>query len=377
MQHCFRGPLVAAAALAALSVLQQQQQVHAHSWIDCIDTNRYKLYNESAEYIYGGSKGDGFCDGYGAGYPGRGDSDIGTQYTYKMLKNTVEAGTAVCETVDADTYTDTTWRHRLNVTAGTPIYFAYTENGHVVKDKMGVGTQHGIYWTGETGSKLENTTQMTSDHLVDGTTMDFDDGNCGETLDSNGNPSGRAGDGWPCVGQFTIPTGTPAGTYHFVWYWTFYLDDGDYVDKTRARGYFGASYSTCFEVTVLDSGSTSSSTTTTPTTTTATPVATTATPATTTATPVTTTATPVTTTATPVATTATPVATSATASSEDSASDETDDADDAETDASEASDASSDSASVQSDYGATTSSDASSASEEEADEADLCGVEES
>lgn len=350
--------------MVALSVLQQQQlQVKAHSWIDCIDTDRYKLYNESAEYIYGGSKGNGFCDGYGAGYPGRGDSDIGTQYTYKMLKNTVEAGTAVCETVDADTYTDTTWRHRLNVTAGTPIYFAYTENGHVVKDKMGVGTQHGIYWTGETGSKLENTTQMTSDHLVDGATMNFDDGNCGETLDSEGNPSGRAGDGWPCVGQFTIPTGTPAGTYHFVWYWTFYLDDDDYVDKTRAKGYFGASYSTCFEVTVLDSGS-SSTTTTTPTTNTATPVATTATP-------VATTATPAATTATPAATTATPVATSA--SSDASASDETDDADDAETDTSEASDGST---SVQSDY-ETTASDASSASEEEADEADLCGVEES
>lgn len=58
---------------------------------------------------------------------------------------------------------------------------------------------------------------------MDGYTLDFDDGNCGETYDYNGNPGGRAGDGKPCIGKFVVPTGTAAGIYSMVWYWTFWL----------------------------------------------------------------------------------------------------------------------------------------------------------
>ncbi|RLN82325.1 hypothetical protein BBJ28_00011930 [Nothophytophthora sp. Chile5] len=290
----------------ALLILISQQSVEAHSWIDCFDTDYTKIYTDSASYIYGGSGGNGFCEGYGAGYPGRGDTDIGTEYTYKMLQNEVEAGTAVCETVDADTYTNTDWRTRLSVAAGETVYFAYLPNGHIVKDKKAIGTQHGIYWTGEVGTSLTSTLEMTADNLLDGYTLDFDDGNCGESVDSEGNPGGRAGDGKPCIGSFVIPTGTAEGIYSFVWYWTFWLDDASsYVDQSQASGYFGAAYSTCFEVEVTSSSG--SSTSETDTTTTDTPEATTTAPEATTAAPEATTAAPEATTAAPEATTVTPV----------------------------------------------------------------------
>ncbi|KAK1941716.1 hypothetical protein P3T76_006780 [Phytophthora citrophthora] len=271
-------------AALATAVQLGKHSTTAHSWIDCFDTNRTKIYDESASYIYGGSGGNGFCDGYGAGYPGRGDTDIGTGYTFKMLENEVEAGTAVCETVDADTYTNTDWRKRISVAPGVTVYYAYLPNGHIVKDKKAIGTQHGIYWTGEAGSSLTSTLEMTKENLMDGYTLDFDDGNCGETYDYNGNPGGRAGDGKPCIGSFVVPTGTAPGIYSMVWYWTFWLDnEASYVDQSQARGYFGAAYSTCFEVEVT-SGSGSSATTTVSPITNA-PGATTATPQTTTADP--------------------------------------------------------------------------------------------
>ncbi|KAG3147673.1 hypothetical protein PI126_g12778 [Phytophthora idaei] len=227
--------------------------VEAHTWLDCIDTDRSKIYDQSASYIFGGAGGNGFCEGYGAGYPGRGDIDIGTGYTYKMLKNEVEAGTPVCQNVGTNTYTD--WRKRISVAPGQTAYFAYLPNGHIVKDKKGVGTQHGVYWTGQVGTSLTSTLDMKPENLLGGHTMNYDDGNCGETVDYNGAPSGRAGDGKPCVGSFVVPAGTAPGVYNMVWYWTFWLDDqAAYIDQTQAKGYFGAAYSTCFEVEVTSGG---------------------------------------------------------------------------------------------------------------------------
>ncbi|KAG3110163.1 hypothetical protein PI124_g11322 [Phytophthora idaei] len=240
-------------------ILLLWQFVDAHTWIDCFDTDRTKIYNQSASYIFGGSGGNGFCEGYGAGYRGRGDINIGTEYTYKMLENEVEAGTAVCATADADTYTNTNWRRRISVEAGVTVYFAYLPNGHIVKDKKAIGTQHGIYWTGEVGTSLTSTLDMKKENLINTHTMDYDDGNCGETYDFEGNPGGRAGDGWPCIGLFVVPTGTAPGIYSMVWYWTFWLNnEASYVDQSQARGYFGAAYSTCFEVEVTSSGSVNS-----------------------------------------------------------------------------------------------------------------------
>ncbi|KAG6598035.1 uncharacterized protein IUM83_09419 [Phytophthora cinnamomi] len=230
------------------------QIVNAHTWIDCLDTDRSKLYDQSASYIFGGAAGNGFCGGYGAGYPGRGVAGIGTEFTYKLLRNEFEAGAPVCGAVGDNTYKD--WRKRLSVTAGQPAYFAYLPNGHIVKDKKGVGTQHGVYWTGKVGTSLTSTHEIKNENLVDGHTLNYDDGNCGETFDFNGNPSHRAGDGKPCIGSFVVPAGTAPGIYKMVWFWTFWLDNqAAYVDQAMAKGYFGAAYSTCFEVEVTSSGS--------------------------------------------------------------------------------------------------------------------------
>ncbi|KAH7476305.1 uncharacterized protein KRP23_6992 [Phytophthora ramorum] len=238
---------IAFVPLLVLSVVRHYAE--AHTWIDCFDTDRSKLYDQSASYIFGGSGGNGFCEGYGAGYPGRGNGDIGTEYTYKLLKNEVEAGSPVCQNVGSTSYSD--WRKRLSVAPGQTAYFAYLPNGHIVKDKKGVGTQHGVYWTGQVGTSLTSTLDMTPEHLLDGHTMDYDDGNCGETVDSNGNPGGRAGDGKPCIGSFVVPEGTAPGVYNMVWYWTFWLDnESAYKDQQQSKGYFGAAYSTCFELEV-------------------------------------------------------------------------------------------------------------------------------
>ncbi|KAG2524243.1 hypothetical protein JM18_004837 [Phytophthora kernoviae] len=193
-----------------------QHPVTAHTWIDCFDTDRSKLYDQSTSYIFGGAGGNGFCQGYGAGYPGRGDIDIGTAYTYKMLKNEVEAGAPLCQAFGADTYTNTDWRKRLSVATGQTAYFSYLPNGHIVKDKKAIGTQHGVYWTGQVGTSLSTTLDMKPENLLDGHTMDYDDGNCGESVDSNGNPGGRAGDGKPCIGSFVVPAGTAPGIYNMV-----------------------------------------------------------------------------------------------------------------------------------------------------------------
>ncbi|EEY61372.1 uncharacterized protein PITG_01665 [Phytophthora infestans T30-4] len=117
-----------------------------------------------------------------------------------MLENEVEAGTVVCGTVDADTYTNTNWRKRIFVNAGETVSFAYWPNGYIVKDKKVIGAQHGIYWTGDVGTSLTSTSEMTDENLINGHTMDYDDENCGDTYDYEGKPSGRAGDGWPCIG---------------------------------------------------------------------------------------------------------------------------------------------------------------------------------
>ncbi|TDH72103.1 hypothetical protein CCR75_004572 [Bremia lactucae] len=245
--------LSSAIASVPLLFVIQSFCIDAHSWIDCIDTDRSKIYDQSVNYIFGGASGNGYCGGYGAGFPGRGENGIGPGYTYKMLRNEVEAGVPVCQIVDPNTYSD--WRKRISLTSGQKAFFAYLPNGHIVKDKKAVGTQHGIYWTGKPNTALLTTHDMKPEHLINGHTMNYDDGNCGETFDRNNQPSGRAGDGKPCIGSFDIPAGTTPGIYKMVWYWTFWLDDvNSYVDQSEGKGYFGAAYSTCFEVEVLPGG---------------------------------------------------------------------------------------------------------------------------
>ncbi|RLN43831.1 hypothetical protein BBJ28_00006082 [Nothophytophthora sp. Chile5] len=263
--------------------------VQAHTWIDCIDTDRSVVYDGSRQYIYGGSSANGMCAGYMKDYPGRGDANINTEMTFKILMADVAKSAPLC-TADAWDYSG--WRHRLSVSVGQPFYYGYLPNGHVAKDQAARGTYYGVYWTGTPGTSLDTTPDLSSDKLIDGQLHDFDDGNCGETYtDLAGTiPSGRAGDGYPCMGSVTMPAGTAAGIYNLVWFWKFYNAEVNSTIKTTGGSYGGAAYTSCFQVEVTagtaeDVTLTPSATTGTPTTA---PEATSATPSATTSTPMTT-----------------------------------------------------------------------------------------
>uniref|UniRef100_H3H407 Pentacotripeptide-repeat region of PRORP domain-containing protein n=2 Tax=Phytophthora ramorum TaxID=164328 RepID=H3H407_PHYRM len=218
-------------------------------WIDCLDTDRTVVYNRGPEYIYGGTSANGMCAGYMKDYVGRGDGDINNKMTFKILIADVTKSAAVC-TADAWDYSG--WRTRLSLTAGSTFYFGYTSNGHIVKEQAAGKTFYGVYWTGVPGTSLPTTSDLTSDKLMDGQLHNFDDGNCGEAFTDEAQtiPSGRAGDGYPCVGTFTMPAGTAAGVYNLVWFWKFYDADTNTSIPTSSGTYGGAAYTSCFQVEV-------------------------------------------------------------------------------------------------------------------------------
>lgn len=232
-------------SIVALSI----NSVVGHSWIDCLDTDRTVVYDRGPEYIYDGNKAKGMCAGYMKNYVGRGDSDVNNKMTYKILIGDVATNAAIC-TADAWDYSD--WRHRLTLKAGTTAYFGYTSNGHIVKEQAADKTSYGVYWTGVPGTSLKTTFDLTSDRLINGNLFNFDDGNCGEAFSDNAQtiPSGRAGDGYPCVGTFNMPAGTSPGVYDLVWFWKFYNADTNSSIATSSGTYGGAAYTSCFQIEV-------------------------------------------------------------------------------------------------------------------------------
>ncbi|DAZ96487.1 TPA: hypothetical protein N0F65_008354 [Lagenidium giganteum] len=239
-------------SLVALTATALIHLAEAHTWIDCIDTDHSVVYDKAREWIYGGTKNNGICAGYMKNYPGRGDPDVNTKMTFKILMDQVPLGAPICTPGPAD-YSG--WRHRLRVHPGQRFYYGYMDNGHVAKDKAGRGTYFGVYWTGSPNTQLEKTTDLTSDKLIDGQLHDFDDGNCGQSFedgDFDGKiPSGRAGNDYPCVGEVVIPSGTAPGIYSLVWFWKFYNDKVDGSTLLTGGRYGGAAYTSCFEVEVL------------------------------------------------------------------------------------------------------------------------------
>ena len=101
------------------------------------------------------------------------------------------------------------------------MFYAYVPNGHIAKDKKSIGTKYGVYWTGNPRAEIHSTNEINTKTLIPGSSAYFDDGKCGETYDSHKRPSGRGGDGFPCIGEFKIPPNTPPGMYEAVWYWEF------------------------------------------------------------------------------------------------------------------------------------------------------------
>ncbi|TMW57127.1 hypothetical protein Poli38472_003052 [Pythium oligandrum] len=229
-----------AAALIAVA-----QFVDAHTWIDCLDTDMNVVLQKWKE--------QGACKGYIKNYTGRASNEVDIKSTVKTDMMEVSKGGKVCDAGPGN-YVD--WRHRLQVQPGQPFYFGYLENGHVSKDESGRGTYYGTFWTGQPNTVLEKTSDMTPDKLVDGFFHDYDDTRCGESTNMNGQPSGRAGDGVPCIGKLAIPAGTAPGIYTLVWYWRYFKNVGGVPQKiTNEKGTFGGSaYASCYEVEVLGPG---------------------------------------------------------------------------------------------------------------------------
>lgn len=224
--------------------------ISAHSWVDCIDHDFDVVYTRSAAWVLTGTRGNGVCEGYGYNYPGRGDPDVNVKFTYKLLPDEIRANSkSLCQVTQSQAeYTG--WRTRIHAKSGDTLYYAYFANGHTAIDKRGSGTAYGVYWTHEPSTMLESPHDLTPEKLVDGQLHDFDDGNCGEAFDRDGNPTGRAGSYFPCVGSFVVPHNAASGTYSMVWYWTFFNQtdfDGNFTDF---QGAGGAAYSTCFDVVI-------------------------------------------------------------------------------------------------------------------------------
>lgn len=244
-------------AVALAVAVSFAPSAHAHTWIDCIDTDRKVVYDNARAWIYGGAAGNGICEGYMKNYPGRGDANINREMTFKILMDDVTKGAPVC-TSEPAVYNNPEWRHRITVKPGETFYYGYLDNGHTSKDKAGRGTFYGTYWTGEPETELKTTTELTETKLVDGKLHDFDDGNCGQSFEdgdfSGSVLSGRAGNDFPCVGELKMPEGTKPGIYNLVWFWRFYNDKVNSAIETTGGHFGGAAYSSCFQVEVTGDG---------------------------------------------------------------------------------------------------------------------------
>lgn len=226
----------------------------AHSWIECLDTDRAVVFDHAAAFIYGGQHAAGLCQGYQRNYRGRGVGIHDEDLMVKILKDDYkQPDVRVCKPGAADP-TSNGFHKRIAVAPGQHVFFAYMPNGHVVVDKAARGTLYGLYWTQRQGDELQFTSELTDDKLLDGVRHDFDDGVCGQTFanKTTRERSGRAGDDFPCVGDFVIPQGTPPGVYAVVWMWKFWDERNDQREIVTVGGKFGgAAYSSCFDVEVI------------------------------------------------------------------------------------------------------------------------------
>ncbi|KAJ9055780.1 hypothetical protein DSO57_1000638 [Entomophthora muscae] len=195
----------------------------AHSWLDCTDR-----------------RDDGSCGGFIRNFQGH-DEQFSS---YKIINH--DPQTRLCEPRYQSRIKYSSKFPMAKVKAGVRLYFDYFENGHVNLDRLAPDMRphprhYAVYWTGipSTGD-FDDASQLKMRSDIHGRIpleqRAFDDGECSDI-----NYAGRLGP-TPCIGGYTIPSGTPPGIYQLVWVWHYDRD---------LHG-LGEEYTSCFDVEVLD-----------------------------------------------------------------------------------------------------------------------------
>lgn len=213
--------------LSQIFVLCSLVQLNAaHSWIDT---------------IYEASNPDNI--GYPRGYAGH---DADTAITeYKTLVRDLSLP-ACGPSQRQQTYS--TQYPELQVAAGSDLVATYLENGHVTKDRLPPDElpHPGNYsWFISATNSLTTFGNLDSATLLSGPS-DFDDGKC--AVDAAG-IQGRPGP-ITCLSKFTLPSTLAPGSYQLVWWW-------DFTKLTAIDPSYTEYYTTCLDIKVLASSSSS------------------------------------------------------------------------------------------------------------------------
>ena len=196
--------------------------VACHSWLDCVKWKNTR------------------CEGYGRSYPGRiAGSRIDERYTYQIQGRRPDAFICKPANVSQQIVNYTSLFPMAEAEEGDLLTFTYTPNGHVTIDPNPNPKNYTIHWSGKPEVDLVYRRDLNSTTQI-GLPKPFDDGECGENRTYR---SGR-----PCRGNFTIPFIIAPGRYQFIWWWIFDRDSNGP----------GEEYTTCFDVLIRSSGSTSS-----------------------------------------------------------------------------------------------------------------------
>ncbi|KAJ1675970.1 hypothetical protein EV182_000223 [Spiromyces aspiralis] len=203
------GLLAALRVAVVVMMMMTPSAVLAHSWVDCA---KYNPDNT-------------LCYGYGRGYPGRGNKDINTIYTY--LFDGTPAHQPMCNPIQQAAQNYSALFPMAVAYPGETIYQAWEANGHIDNEHP---TRIDILYYSDPNKEFMDYTERNT--ALKAGSMNFaTDANC--LAPSNPNSV--------CTGSFKVPENLqPGNVYHFAWFW--------YFDANPA----GQQYSTCFDLKIVD-----------------------------------------------------------------------------------------------------------------------------
>ncbi|KAJ3039731.1 hypothetical protein HDV00_011963 [Rhizophlyctis rosea] len=253
----------ASITLAALSFLQLAS---AHSWLDCVKTQRNN-YNSLKQNP--NQQVDDTCIGWPRNHPNPGDW-LKLTLKENFLWPLKEAGnTYACHPGQRSSNTYLTNAPMATATPGETLILKYPANGHSRKQGSFTNRDPGkarVYWAGKAATELVKTTDLTASRII--AEAGFSDDNI-----VYNKPDGTFEEK---ASYFSVklPSGMGEGRHMLVWTWAW-----DYNQSTQK---WEDTYSTCFDV-LVKGGSGGTGTTTKGSTTTKTAVKTTTKKASTTA----------------------------------------------------------------------------------------------